>query len=445
MKNRIYIILLCIVLTTSILIGCGSKQTHTVTEDSSTAAILQTETAESQTVESTSEISEESSKETQTEEISSGSIEAEQIEEVNLFLAILSAEDGNAYKACNIMQDEYTLSISDSLSAEEQELIHPGSIVYITGIEEELKHSTVINVSAVAIPPETPETEDLRKKAFQIIHGFSVDESITGVRYAKQAVNVRSGPSTDYEKIGGLTFAQEVSVTGVADTGWYQIVLNGQNGYVSNKYLIDEKPKIQEVSNNLGYGTSPAQAENSMPDSILDTGESTSSDFYAVYSEAEMNAALEKGDLTTYFQMLNANSSATMAGGTNGNNSSANNGGEVLTTPDKSTALSTDFIDHLNSKREEAGLSVLTWSDSMGSTALERAEEVINDFSHNGVRNCSAENIGKFTSNSVSSWYDEFYNSSTHKLNMMDPTYKTAAAAVCEVGTNFYVVVLLGL
>ena len=80
----------------------------------------------------------------------------------------------------------------------------------------------------------------------------------------------------------------------------------------------------------------------------------------------------------------------------------------------------------------------------MGSTALERAEEITTNFSHEGVRNCSAENIAQMNSASLSSWFDAFYNSSTHKQNMMDSTYKSAAAAVCQVGNSYYVVVLFG-
>lgn len=60
--------------------------------------------------------------------------------------------------------------------------------------------------------------------------------------YAVDMVNVRTGPDTSYERVGALTKAQEVTVTGMADTGWYQIKLHDEPAYVSNKYLQGEKP-----------------------------------------------------------------------------------------------------------------------------------------------------------------------------------------------------------
>ena len=61
--------------------------------------------------------------------------------------------------------------------------------------------------------------------------------------YAKSTVNVRNLPSTDGEKLGGLTKAQEVTVTGQCnETGWYRIDYNGGIGYVSSDYLVNDKP-----------------------------------------------------------------------------------------------------------------------------------------------------------------------------------------------------------
>lgn len=60
--------------------------------------------------------------------------------------------------------------------------------------------------------------------------------------YASGAVNVRKGPSTDYERIGGLAKGQEVTAIGQADTGWYEIAYGEGKAYVSNKYLLEGKP-----------------------------------------------------------------------------------------------------------------------------------------------------------------------------------------------------------
>lgn len=60
--------------------------------------------------------------------------------------------------------------------------------------------------------------------------------------YASGSVNVRSGPSKDFDKVGGLARAQEVSATGQASTGWYEIVYHEGKAYVSDSYLQSEKP-----------------------------------------------------------------------------------------------------------------------------------------------------------------------------------------------------------
>ena len=61
------------------------------------------------------------------------------------------------------------------------------------------------------------------------------------VMYAQNTVNVRSLPSTDGEKLGGLNQNDEVRVTGQCnESGWYRISYNGEIGYVSNNYLGTE-------------------------------------------------------------------------------------------------------------------------------------------------------------------------------------------------------------
>lgn len=61
--------------------------------------------------------------------------------------------------------------------------------------------------------------------------------------YAKAEVNVRDLPSTEGEKIDRLAAWQKVKVTGQCnETNWYRIELDGKVGYVSNNYLVDNKP-----------------------------------------------------------------------------------------------------------------------------------------------------------------------------------------------------------
>lgn len=78
---------------------------------------------------------------------------------------------------------------------------------------------------------EEPEEEQLPS--------YTVTE-MSAVMYAQVSSNVRSGPSTDYEVIGGLKVNQAVNVIGRADTGWYKIEYgNQENAFVSGKLLAE--------------------------------------------------------------------------------------------------------------------------------------------------------------------------------------------------------------
>ena len=92
---------------------------------------------------------------------------------------------------------------------------------------------------------------------------FTVTE-LNATKYATQSVNVRSGPSTDFDKIGGLTTNQEVQVTGQASTGWYRFTwTDGREAYVSDKYLSDEKVEVAPpANNNSGSGSAASDKKN---------------------------------------------------------------------------------------------------------------------------------------------------------------------------------------
>ena len=75
--------------------------------------------------------------------------------------------------------------------------------------------------------------------------------------FAKSAVNVRDLPGTDGNRVGGLNFAQEVNVTGQRnETGWYRINYDNKDAYVSNSYIVKDKPepKPEEVAQQPASG-----------------------------------------------------------------------------------------------------------------------------------------------------------------------------------------------
>ena len=81
---------------------------------------------------------------------------------------------------------------------------------------------------------EAPEEEEKPEEPEFVV------EEYNAVLFVKKAVNVRKGPSTDYEKIGGLNKGDQIQVTGIADTGWYQIQFNDAIADVASSYLMDE-------------------------------------------------------------------------------------------------------------------------------------------------------------------------------------------------------------
>ena len=91
--------------------------------------------------------------------------------------------------------------------------------------------------------------ENVIVKDYEII---PLDEA---TMYATQACNVRSGPSTKYERIGGLAYSEEVTVVGKAEydgSTWYVLKSDDaeETKMVSAKLLTDTKPQPQQSAAN---------------------------------------------------------------------------------------------------------------------------------------------------------------------------------------------------
>ncbi len=302
-----------------------------------------------------------------------------------------------------------------------------------------------ITVTAVEALDDEVQAATLATVTFKAINGFSVEDLGDTTMYAKQSVNVRKGPSSDYEQLGSLSSGQEVTVTGIADSGWYRIKYNDEDGYCSNNYLQTEKPAPKAAaSSNSGSassaGTQVAQA---------DTGASAPAAASGRDFKAEYDAAMRAGDIDRAAQIMQEIDGISVGGGISGggssSGSSSSGGSSSSSSSERSVSTSADFVNYLNQKRAEAGLGELSWSDSLANLATERASEIADDFSHNGMRNCDSEIILQSGSSNSSTWYNLFYNSSGHRANMMDDLWGSAAAAYCKVGKKYYVIVMFDL
>lgn len=127
-------------------------------------------------------------------------------------------------------------------TSEDAELETPEDVEYQNQLDNELAE-------------ETKDQSDVISTDIEIL-----DKTM----YAKGSVNTRSGPSTDYEKLGGLTTNQEVHVTGQSkETRWYEIEINGSKQYVSNQFLSDTKTQVTQASNsNSGQQSNQGTAQN---------------------------------------------------------------------------------------------------------------------------------------------------------------------------------------
>lgn len=109
------------------------------------------------------------------------------------------------------------------------------------------------------IKMDTEETEDTETYSYT---------DLTTTLYASTNVNVRNLPSAEGEVIGGLKFNQEVSVTGKCnETGWYRIEYNGDTGFVSDLYMLEDKVEIaQEKAELKDTQTDNTQTDNTQAD-----------------------------------------------------------------------------------------------------------------------------------------------------------------------------------
>ena len=308
------------------------------------------------------------------------------------------------------------------------------------GEEVATEEPITITVTAVEALDDEVQAATLATVTFKAINGFSVEDLGDTTMYAKQSVNVRKGPSSDYEQLGSLSSGQEVTVTGIADSGWYRIKYNDEDGYCSNNYLQTEKPAPKAAASSNSGSASSAGTQVAQADTEASAAASSGRDF-----KAEYDAAMRAGDIDRAAQIMQEIDGISVGGGISGggssSGSSSSGGSSSSSSSERSVSTSADFVNYLNQKRAEAGLGELSWSDSLANLATERASEIADDFSHNGMRNCDSEIILQSGSSNSSTWYNLFYNSPGHRSAMLGG-YSSVGAAYCKVGGTYYLVVV---
>ena len=171
-------------------------------------------------------------------------------------------------------QEGNTLDVADAGNNEDMETPSEIAIQPTEEPETETPEPTVEPTTELTAEPETetpeptvePTAEPTVEPTEPPAPTYTYTD-MTATMYAKQTVNVRDLPSTDGNRVGGLSTNQEVAVTGQCnETGWYRIEYDGQTAYVSNNYLSDTKIEVAtpapSTSDSDGGSSSTSSAYN---------------------------------------------------------------------------------------------------------------------------------------------------------------------------------------
>lgn len=141
-------------------------------------------------------------------------------------------------------------------------------------IEEEIPTEETTTTQEVVIAPASSASEEITTQPPQpSAPSYAPTDSYT--MYAPQVINVRSGPGTDYDKLGVVYANSAVTVVG-SSGDWLAVSYNGQTGFILASLLSDTQP--QTTTSAAPAATEPQQteettvseteAETSAPESI---------------------------------------------------------------------------------------------------------------------------------------------------------------------------------
>lgn len=263
-------------------------------------------------------------------------------------------------------------------------------------------------VAVTAEPDTKPSAEPVAASAGAATEAGYTCTEMTQTMYAKSAVNVRDLPGTDGNKIGSLKASEEITVTGKCDqTGWYRFDLNGTTAYVSDKYIVSEKPVANTDSTKTANAGNSNTAANQYASNTVD-------DTFGITEEQIENFMKTHGE-----------------GGTGGGTSNPN---EYI-----DRAMSEQVFAMVNAERSAAGIPELTWSEDLYDIAVQRCYE---DDGHDSVRPGTGENYlsGAFGDDdaNASTIHQKWKNSPGHYNNYMNTMYGAGAVAIrripCSLG-----------
>lgn len=277
-----------------------------------------------------------------------------------------------------------------------------------TAVAEPTAEPTETPTESEAAPTETPaespapavEPTAASVEPTAVSIGYTYSE-LNQTMYAKSAVNVRDLPSTDGKKIGSLKASQEITVTGKCDqTGWYRFDWNNTTGYVSDKYIVSEKPAVNTV----------ASANNSSNTAGNQYASNTGTDEFGISDAVIENFMKTHGDGAT---------------------------GNTTTTTNKDAyfdrAMAEQVFAMVNAERSAAGIPELTWSEDLYNLAVERCNA---DNGHAGATTAENYQAGQPDEVSASFIHQKWHDSQGHYDNYMDSRHVAGAVAIKRIPLN---------
>lgn len=119
---------------------------------------------------------------------------------------------------------------------------------YYTEYVDHLKEAGIIRAD-YELPKSAKSSTTTNSTAQPTPESITTTKCEEKTMWAKSEVNVRENGSTSYKKVASLKKDEQVTVTGVDSTGWYEIRLaDGTVGHVSDKYLTEVQPSVNTVS-----------------------------------------------------------------------------------------------------------------------------------------------------------------------------------------------------
>lgn len=288
-------------------------------------------------------------------------------------------------ETANTETTSVTAAETTSVESTETTVAEPTAKPAVEPTETPTESETVPTETAPAeSPAPTVEPTAAPVESTAVSTGYTYSE-VNQTMYAKSAVNVRDLPNTDGKKIGSLKASQEITVTGKCDqTGWYRFDLNGTTGYVSDKYIVSEKPAVNIAtatgSNNAAQGNT-TQQNTAAPATTPTPAQTTTT-----------------GSSEPYFDR----------------------------------AMAEQVFALVNNDRVANGLNALAWNEDMYNIAVQRCYEGVEGDIHGMMRNGTSENRveGPLDDSGAQGIYQSWHDSTAHRNNYLNATYTSGAVAI---------------